>query len=93
MLTNTPSSWPEDSYRRIIRELWRQKNYVPPAQPNSAGLQMAALRTEPRADEQAPTRYGGWVLNVNEHGDLIARHDSGHEVVVAALPKEANSDG
>lgn len=100
MLTNTPTSWPEDaSYRRIIRELWRQSRYVPPAQPRTA-VANAAMSTDeartasgPERTDSPPWRRGGWVLDVNDRGDVVFRHDSGHEVVVAALPEEGNGDG
>lgn len=78
----------------MMRDLERARRYVPPyQQPVPVAAPFAspsALRTSPAAD---PARHGAWVLDVNSDGDLIARHDSGYEHVLAAVPhpeSEAN---
>lgn len=88
MIKDGPNAWPADvAYKRLIRELWRQRDYVPPRQIH-AGLPFAA---EARPDTGPLWSRGGWVLDVDGHGSVVLRHDSGKTVVLATL--EGDSDG
>lgn len=89
-----PAYWPDSvAFKRLIRELTRQANYVapyqdptppPPALAAAAGTPADEATGEP-ADPQPVVRVGAWVLVAAENGDLIARHDSGTVRTVATV--------
>lgn len=96
------SAWPDTvAYKRLLRGLVRAQEYVPPQQPTgtdyvgpeSAGESgaMDSSATAMAQPDQVPVagtiRIGPWVLDTNEHGDLITRHDSGAVTVIATAPE------
>jgi len=95
MITNGPHAWPEDvAFKRLIRDLWRRRDYVPPyQQPEPTQAPAPAQVTAFAGSNTAPVRVGGWVLDVNEHGDLIARHDTGQTQLLALLTEGTDTHG
>ncbi len=96
MITNGPHAWPENvAFKRLVRDLWRKRDYVPPYQQPSPTLAPAPalLSSTTDAPEATGVRIGGWVLDVNEQGDLMARHDNGQTQVLALLTEGTDTDG
>ena len=96
-----PVYWPDSvAFKRLIRELTRQANYVAPYQdptPPPPSVAAAAVTasddaTGEPADPQPVVRVGAWVLEAAENGDLIARHDSG-AVRTIATAQEGQAHG
>lgn len=87
------SKWPENvAFKRMIRELLRAQQYVPPKQQptgtaSSPESTDAASASTPANLPATPVRIGNWTLDQSTSGDLIARHTSGHEVTIAAIPQ------
>jgi len=86
-----PAYWPESvAFKRLVRDLTRQANYVPPYQDNAApptGLAAAAAEETPEqpAGSLPVVRIGPWVLEAADNGDLIARHDTGTVRTIATV--------
>lgn len=96
MITNGPHAWPENvAFKRLVRDLWRRRDYVPPyQQPEPTQTPAPALMVgTAQGPDTTGNRIGAWVLDVNEHGDLIARHDSGQTQVVALRTEGTHIDG
>lgn len=86
------SAWPESvAFKRMLRTLVRGQQYVPPQQPIGQpppGTQLVEPAVKPEVVSTASSRYGSWTLTENAAGDFVARHDSGYEETIAALPRE-----
>jgi hypothetical protein len=96
MSASSSQKWPTSRvFVMTMRELERKRRYVPPYQqpapvtPLAAALPTAAQRQSTRDTGQ---RYGSWRLTTNDHGDLIAVHDSGVQKVIAAVPDSESED-
>lgn len=83
------SKWPESvSFKRMMRELLRAQQYVPPRQdPVGSMLAMADDSSNPRSTIETPDftplAESDWTLGQNARGDFVARHVSGAERVIA----------
>lgn len=89
-----PNAWPADvAFKRLVRELWRQRNYVPPYQNLPPAVAVATSAEQAAPPEQPPAlwRKNGWELDVTDNGDVVLRHDSGKTVVLATT--EGDTDG
>lgn len=90
------SAWPENvAYKRLIRTLIRGNQYVPPKQPQGTAppaLLAAAAEEDPDVAplDFVPLSRSAWSLGQNANGDLVARHQTGREVVIAANPEGDN---
>lgn len=86
-----PSYLPESvAFKRLLRDLTRQANYVPPFQERTTPLALTPRAAESDEADAAPAqtfRIGAWVFQSNENGDVVARHDNGTEREIAALPE------
>jgi hypothetical protein len=90
------SAWPETvAYKRMIRTLIRGQQYVPPQQPEGLppGTHLASTRQEVSATVPTflPLSQSAWTLGQNANGDLVARHRTGYEHIIAANPEGDNN--
>jgi hypothetical protein len=87
------SAWPETvAYKRLLRNLIRAQDYVPPQQPTSPplpeGAQVVAAvdhSNPPPPDDHDGVdgiRLGDWTIFQNHSGDVVARHNSGVDIVL-----------
>lgn len=97
------SAWPETvAYKRMLRNLARGQEYVPPQQPTGSGplLEVEEARVSTVVAEGAggdaqpeqatgtgSSQVGDWMLQQNTRGDLVAQHASGAEIVLAPNPR------
>lgn len=92
-LKEGPAAWSTDvAFKRTLRELWRQKNYVPPYQDLPSSTALAATEASP-ADTQKDSPLwtkGGWTLDVDDAGSVVLRHETGTTVVLATLEGDDN---
>lgn len=89
------SKWPENvAFKRILREIVRAQQYVPPKQPlgtgpppEGAAVSADSSSTRPNVKAAAPVRIGSWTLDEDADGNLVARHIAGYEQTIATLPE------
>lgn len=89
------SKWPENvAFKRMLREIVRAQQYVPPTQPLGTGPapEDAAVTADssfapPEVKAAEPVRIGSWTLDEDADGNFVARHITGYEETIAALPE------
>lgn len=84
-----PAYWPESvAFKRLVRDLVRQANYVPPYQDPTNPTLAAAPASTPANQTEAALQVGQWTLTTNERGDVIWKHENGYVQTAAQLPEE-----
>jgi hypothetical protein len=94
VMKNDFSGWPDTvAFKRMIRTLIRAQQYVPPQQPEGEapppGPTVLSVQAAPETPALVPMSRSEWRLGQNAVGDLVARHVSGHEQIIAANPEGA----
>lgn len=91
-----PMYWPDTvAFKRLVRDLARQSNYVPPWQEPTPPEVAAVASGDETPAGTAPTqqiRIGEWVLDSDDAGNLVARRDNG-QVHLIALVDEGDQHG
>jgi hypothetical protein len=90
------SAWPETvAYKRMLRNIIRAQDYVPPQQPTGtaplAEVGETPMTTASSSEDgqlyevdssAGEVQFGNWTFFQNRSGDVIARHTTGTEIVL-----------
>lgn len=86
MSSSSQSEPASRSFVFMLRNLERAHRYVPPYQQPTPRPPTAVSPRSNDASAPLDTLPAPWQLAVNANGDLIARHQSGHEHILASAP-------